>query len=235
MRNDTLGRRAGERNLTAAAVKDAARRQMAAHGSAGLSLRGIARDLGVTAPALYNYFPRLEDLITALIVDAFSALADAMLAAEQGEPAGDFGRQIRAGALAYRAWAVSHPVDFQLIYGNPIPGYEAPAHVTVPLAARPLRDLGSLFAAAHSAGALRISAGYAAIPAAVAERATAVNREYGIDAPAAATCLLVSGWARIHGMVMLELFGHLEPVVGDVAAYFACEVDAWLTQLCLSP
>jgi AcrR family transcriptional regulator len=208
---------------------------MAARGSAGLSLRAIARDLGVTAPALYNYFSRLDDLITALIVDAFNALADALLAAEQGEPADGYGRQIRAGALAYRAWAISHRVDFQLIYGNPIPGYDAPAQVTVPLAARPLHDLGRLFAAAHKAGALRVPAGYAEVPATVTERAVALNREYAIDAPAAATCLLVSGWARIHGMVMLELFGHLEPVVGDAAAYFAYEVDAWLTQLGLSP
>ena len=65
-----------------AQIKAAARQQMAEHGTAGLSLRGIARQLGITAPAIYNYFPRLEDLITALIVDAFSDLADVMEAAD---------------------------------------------------------------------------------------------------------------------------------------------------------
>ena len=63
-------------------IKAVARQQMAEHGTAGLSLRGIAREMGITAPAIYNYFPRLDDLITALIVDAFTALADAMEAAE---------------------------------------------------------------------------------------------------------------------------------------------------------
>ena len=77
-----LGR---ERSDTITQIKAVARQQMAEHGTAGLSLRGIAREMGITAPAIYNYFPRLDDLITALIVDAFTALADAMEAAEAAE------------------------------------------------------------------------------------------------------------------------------------------------------
>lgn len=235
MSHEVHRRPASERKLSADAIKSAARQQMAIHGSAGLSLRGVARDLGVTAPALYNYFPKLDDLITALIVDAFHALAEAMRTAEEGEPGGHYGRRMRAAALAYRAWAVEHPVDFQLIYGNPIPGYAAPAEITVPLAARPFVDLGQLLAAALAAGALHIPPEYADVPAQVATRAADVNRAYSIDAPPVGTCLLVSGWARIHGLVMLELFGHLEPVVGDAAAFFAYEVDAWLARLGLAP
>ena len=104
-------------------IKAVARQQMAEHGTAGLSLRGIAREMGITAPAIYNYFPRLDDLITALIVDAFTALADAIEAAESAVQSEACGPKILASCLAYREWAIAHPVDFQLIYGNPIPGY----------------------------------------------------------------------------------------------------------------
>ena len=90
--------RRGEGSTTAAAIKATARRQMAAHGTAGLSLRAIARELDITAPAIYNYFPRLDDLITALIVDAFNALADAMEAAEAAE-ASMSARSTRSSAL----------------------------------------------------------------------------------------------------------------------------------------
>jgi len=156
---------ARERGEMIAQIKAAARRQMAEHGTAGLSLRAIARELGITAPAIYNYFPRLEDLITALIVDAFTALADAIDAAESAVESESCGPKVVASCLAYREWAIAHPMDFQLIYGNPIPGYVAPAEVTVPLARRPFDGLFRLFLEAHQTDELMIPAEYAPVPA----------------------------------------------------------------------
>ena len=198
-------------------IKQVARAQMAQHGTAGISLRGIARELGITAPAIYNYYPRLDDLITALIVDAFSALADAIEAAEAATTSETCGPRILASCLAYREWAIAHPVDFQLIYGNPIPGYEAPAEITVPLARRPFDGLYRLFLAAYETGELTIPAEYAPVPPAIRTHFAAVMPPEGAALPDALLCLLMSGWARIHGMVMLELFEHLGPVVGDTA------------------
>lgn len=212
-------------------IKAAARRQMAQHGTAGISLRGIARELGITAPAIYNYFPRLEDLLTALIVDAFNALADAIQAAETAVQSATCGPKILASCLAYREWAVAHPVDFQLIYGNPIPGYVAPAEVTVPLARRPFDGLFRLFLEAYQAGELVIPAEYDPIPASIRAHFADWLPKAGYDFPDALLCLLMSGWARIHGMVMLELFEHLGPVVGDTEAFFRHEVEAFWRQL----
>jgi AcrR family transcriptional regulator len=212
-------------------IKAAARQQMAQHGTAGISLRGIARELGITAPAIYNYFPRLEDLITALIVDAFNALADAIEAAEAAVQSEQCGPKIVASCLAYRAWAVAHPVDFQLIYGNPIPGYVAPAVVTVPLARRPFDGLFRLFLEAYQSGELVVPAEYTPVPASIAAHFATWLPTAGYDFPDALLCLLMSGWARIHGMVMLELFEHLGPVVGDTEAFFRHEVEAFWRQL----
>jgi len=212
-------------------IKAAARQQMAQHGTAGISLRGIARELGITAPAIYNYFPRLDDLITALIVDAFNALADAIEAAEAAVTSTTCGPKILASCLAYRAWAVAHPVDFQLIYGNPIPGYVAPAEVTVPLARRPFDGLFRLFLEAYQSGELVVPAEYEPVPASIAAHVATWLPTAGYDFPDALLCLLMSGWARIHGMVMLELFEHLGPVVGDAAAFYRYEVEAFLQHL----
>jgi len=212
-------------------IKAAARQQMAQHGTAGISLRGIARELGITAPAIYNYFPRLDDLITALIVDAFNALADAIEAAEAAVTSTTCGPKILASCLAYRAWAVAYPVDFQLIYGNPIPGYVAPAEVTVPLARRPFDGLFRLFLRAHQSGELVVPAEYEPVPASVRTHFAEWLPQAGYDFPDALLCLLMSGWARIHGMVMLELFEHLGPVVGDAAAFYRYEVEAFLQHL----
>ena len=92
---------------------------MAEHGTAGLSLRGIGREMGITAPAIYNYFPRLDDLITALIVDAFTALADAIEAAEVAVQSEAPGTKILASCLAYREWAMAHPVDLPAYLRQP--------------------------------------------------------------------------------------------------------------------
>ena len=212
-------------------IKAVARQQMAEHGTAGLSLRGIAREMGITAPAIYNYFPRLDDLITALIVDAFTALADAIEAAESAVQSEACGPKILASCLAYREWAIAHPVDFQLIYGNPIPGYVAPAEITVPLARRPFDGLFRLFLKAYQTGELVVPAAYAPVPASITAHFATWLPEAGYDFPDVLLCLLMSGWARIHGMVMLELFEHLGPVVGDTAAFFRYEIDAFLCHL----
>ncbi len=208
-------------------IKVVARSQMAQHGTAGLSLRAIARDMKVSAPALYRYYPNLDALITALILDGFNALADALEIAETGIPADQPKTQLRAALLAYRAWALAHPIDFQLIYGNPIPGYEAPREVTVPAASRALEILGRCTDRAVSAGVLTLRAEFTKMPASVRAHLDQMARQYGSTAEVLHTCMV--GWTRIHGAVQLELYGHTPSVVGDPAAFYERLVDALLT------
>jgi AcrR family transcriptional regulator len=220
----------GEGSTTAAEIKTTARQQMAQHGTAGLSLRGIARTMGITAPAIYNYFPRLDDLITALIVDSFTDLADAMDTAgvaASAEPVA----QIRSTVLAYRQWAVNHPLDFQLIYGNPIPGYVAPFEVTAPLARRPFLPLFGYFWQAYQSGQLTLPAEYSAVPPQVADHIKAWREHIGVAMPESLFCAVLTGWSRIHGLVMLELTHHIQPMIGYAAEFYEYEVDAFLQQL----
>lgn len=203
-------------------IKDTARRLMAELGSQGISVRGIAREIGMTAPALYHYYASLDDLITALIVDAFNALADAVeQGSQQSNEAGQsISEQIMAAAHAYRRYALDHPADFQLIYGSPIPGYEAPAEITVPASARTSEAFTRLIYTGIESGEIVVPAQYHSIP----EKTREVTRLYaGDDTPETlmlALHLTSIGWVPLHGFVMLELFGHLEPVVGDTDAFF---------------
>ena len=226
---------AHERGEMIGQIKAAARRQMAQYGTAGLSLRGIARQIGTTAPAIYNYFPHLEDLITALIVDAFTALAEAMEMAEAAVAADRAYDKILALCLAYRGWAMAHPTDFQLIGGNPVPGYHAPEEITIPLARRPFLGMFRWFLRAHQSGELTIPAEYQVVPPAMAEGVAAWRRASGIEVPDPLMGLLMSGWARIYGMTTLEMFHHLQPLVGDCATLYRYEMIAFLHQLGLTP
>lgn len=127
------GVRARARAALTDEIKQAATRQIAQGGAAGISLRAIARELGMASSALYRYYSSRDELLTALIVDAYNDVADA---AEQAvrEP-GDFVAHWVAMASGIRDWARAHPHDYALIYGSPVPGYRAPTE-TVPAAAR---------------------------------------------------------------------------------------------------
>jgi AcrR family transcriptional regulator len=229
-----MSRRDRMRDLTIAEIKATARQQMAQSGTAGISLSAIARAMEISPPALYRYFASRDDLVTALIVDAFNDLADAIQAAESAVEAETSALKIAASCLAYREWAIAHPVDFQLIYGNPIPGYVAPVEITVPLARRPFDGLVRHFLEAYRTGQLIVPTEYTPVPDTISAHLAIWLPEAGYDLPDTLVCLLMSTWARIHGMVMLELFEHLGPVVSDCAAFYRYELGAFLQQLGLA-
>src|SRR4051812_32366671 len=102
-------------------IKETARRQMMEQGAASLSLRAIAAEMGLTAPALYRYYKNRDELVTALIVDSFYALGGALEAAGMTCAPGDYAGQFVAMMAAYRDWALANRADFTLIYGTPLP------------------------------------------------------------------------------------------------------------------
>lgn len=149
----TLSRRDRYRLATTEEIKHLARRQLAERGPGALSLRTIAREMGVVSSALYRYFASHDDLINALCVDAYSSMADAVTDARDAQLRDDATRRWWAICHRYRRWSLDERVDFTLIHGTPVPGYEAPADVTGPAAGRFTGVLLGVFADAVAAGA----------------------------------------------------------------------------------
>jgi AcrR family transcriptional regulator len=205
------------REATIVEIKATARRLMAEQGTAGLTVRGITKEMGITPPALYRYFDRLDDLITALIAENFHALADAVEAGRDAAPGRETDRLI-AAALAYRRWALDNPVDFELIYGTPIPGYQAPQAITVPASARTLTIFVELFVGALANGECQPPPPYDTVPPVLVPHLERVMRvgDPARSAPLLALYLALVCWPQIHGLVMLELLEHIGPVVGDM-------------------
>ena len=223
-------------------IKEIARRQLAAGGNGAISLRGIAREMGMAQPSLYHYYPRLDDLITALIVDAYISLGDAIDRAQAPRPAGDFAGpdhdyagRFEAGVLAYRAWAIANPADYKLIFGNPIPGYHAPPDVTVPVVQRAFAPLTLLPELAHREGKLRLPRAAAEASPALERRLAAAARERGIDLPPEAMRVVLEGWGQMQGLVTLELFGHLQPLVGDPGDLYRAATRGFVGRIGLRP
>ncbi|MGW1608149.1 TetR/AcrR family transcriptional regulator [Streptomyces sp. NPDC002285] len=215
MSSTTQGARARARLEVTAAIKDEARRQLAAEGAAKLSLRAVARELGMVSSALYRYFPSRDDLLTALIIDAYDSLGECAEAAHR--KAADAGPVERwtAVAQAVRDWALRHPHEYALIYGSPVPGYTAP-DTTVPPASR----VGLLFI-----GILRDAHRHSALtePPLSAELRPEAERmaaDLAPDLPAATVAALIAAWAQLFGLVGFELFGQFHRVVEDRETFF---------------
>lgn len=206
-----------ERRRAAASqeIVSAAESHITEHGPAGLSLRAVARGLGMTVQALYHYFPNRDALITALITKAYDELADAVQAAVDDaatDRAGPPG--LVAAAEGYRRWAIAHPERFQLLYGTPLRHYAAPAGGPTTQAVRRMsgifqRELFAGFSTAQLAGADAPELS----PALRAHLAELPPDGLG-ELPPPATALLLGAWGHMHGLVVLEVFGHTE-FLGD--------------------
>ena len=195
------------------AIKTTAWKQIAEFGAPTLSLRAIARELGITAPAIYNYFPRRDDLVTALIIDAYNSFGDSQVEARDAVPEQDLTGRMMAIGMAYRSWALSHPQRYHLIFGTPIPGYEAPLDRVLPSAARSLGALVSVVDALRAAGKLN-----AADFPQVNEKykySFEMWKSYGGNFDILSLSVAVLIWALVHGIVSLEIAGNLPPFGAD--------------------
>jgi AcrR family transcriptional regulator len=205
-------------------VKDVARRLIERDGAAALSLREVSREMGMGASTLYRYFRNRDELLTALIIDAFNQLGGA---AEEAEAAArragaDCGARWLAACRAVRGWALEHPHEFALVYGSPVSGYEAPGDTIGP-ATRINRVLAAILADAMGSGELRPPASVLPGPRLIAPE---VLRSYAAPPPPYEDLIERSLvlWISLIGTISFELFGHLHNTVTDYAAYFDAAV-----------
>jgi AcrR family transcriptional regulator len=181
-------------------IKHEARRQLAQVGANGLSLRAVARELGMVSSALYRYFPSRDHLLTALILDAYNAIGEAAEAAD--DPAKEPTQRWHDVWQAARGWARAHSHEYALIYGSPIPGYQAPQDTVTP-AARVALTLVRV----SEATTLQPAFTGPAIPPQLHDQATQLATSIGSGLTAADLGRLIVAWTQLFGAISFELFG----------------------------
>ncbi|MEU7579848.1 TetR/AcrR family transcriptional regulator [Streptomyces sp. NPDC041068] len=203
------------RTQVRAEIKEHAWEQIAAAGTSALSLNAIARQMGLSGPALYRYYANRDELITELIRDAYRSLADTCRAAADANSDG----QLPAVAHALRDWALDDPQRYLLIYGTPVPGYHAPDDVTA------ISDelMTTLLDACASAPPDS--------PASPLDAHLEDHRQWAGDHPAPTAGLrhALTVWTRLHGVLSLELAGHFSGMGFDPALLFEAELEGLLT------
>ncbi len=212
-------KRLATRNANMERIKSTARELLAAKGASALSLREVAREMHQTSSALYRYFPTRDDLLTALILDSYNELGAAAEAAAAAHE--DTGHRWRSTCHAIRSWAKEHPHEYALIFGSPVPNYQAPQD-TIAAASRVTLALGSILAARF--------VDQPTPPAPVDPRYVSVLEwesleEFIPNVPRPVAARAILAWSDIFGFLSFELFGHFVGSVRDADALFALLLD----------
>ena len=219
MEDQPLSRRMRVHEGTVREIKRLAFEQMAEGGAGAISMNAIARQMGMSGPALFRYFPNRDALLTELVVEAYEELAAAMEAEVTSDNPREAERMLRAQAMALRGWALAHPQRYLFIFGTPVPGFHPPADRTGPAAWR-------LLVAA-------ITPLISLVPGSWDPAADPFERELerwatGSGLPAMPGVFLRQAflsWTRLHGILSLEVAGHFSPALPDPAALYRAEVD----------
>ena len=204
-----------------AEILTVARRHLAEGGAASLSLRAVAREVGMVSSAVYRYFPSRDELLTRLIVDAYTAVADAAEAADAAVDRGDLVGRIVGAATAIRRWAVANPHEYALVYGTPVPGYAAPQDTIDPALRVTL-----IFTSVLVDG---VAAGDVAAEDRI-ETTRGVRKDFAnirSVAPGVPDGVLSRGLillTQLFGHISYELFGHLHNGITDYDGFFDLQV-----------
>ena len=203
-----------------------ARRQLAQVGAPGLSLRAIAREIGMVSSAVYRYVTSRDDLLTKLIVQCYDELGAAVEAAASSARRRSPAHRFLAAGRAVRSWAVANPHEYALLYGSPVPGYAAPRDTVDPASRTSLTLLG-IVADAHRDGSLDPAASLAVdVPPALRPDLARVREAAGIDLPDQALVAAIAAWTQLFGLVSFEVFGQTRNVIEDHATLFDVAVLA---------
>ncbi len=224
-----MGKRQDSREQIEARIVELGRRQLVDRGAAGLSVRAIARDLGMVSSAVYRYVSSRDELLTLLLIDAYSDLADNVDRAR--ETVGDmWSDDVVAIARATRQWAITHPAGWALLYGSPVPGYHAPADRTVAVGTRVVGAFLDAVAAGVATGDIRLTNDVAPQP--MSSDFERIRQEFGFpgDDRVVAKCFLL--WAGVLGAINLEVFGQYgADTVTDPAAVFDTQLQLLVDML----
>lgn len=232
----TPSRRERLRTATVAEIKQTARQLLVTGGAPTISLRAIAREMGMTAPAIYRYFPSLEALIAELCTDLYAEVSVALDAARSPIPKDQPAARLSAMAGAFRRWSITHPAEFALMFGEPVPGVPdpdpdescaEPAGGVIDFCDAFLVD----FAALWRQGGIRTPPPEAISDRLAGELAPYLAKLEARDLPVAAVYLFLSGWIRLYGMVAMEVFGHLSWALTDAEPLFETDMAAYFHQL----
>lgn len=223
-----MGKRQDSRDKIEHDIIELGRRHLVTHGAAGLSVRAIARDLGMVSSAVYRYVASRDDLLTLLLVDAYTELADTVDEARSARASDDDWRmRMLAMARAARGWAVEHPTAWALLYGSPVPGYHAPSESTVGPGTRVIAAMFGVLAEGIAAGDIKST--NAVVAESMSSDFDKIRAEFDFGGDDSTVAKLFLLWAALVGAISLEVFGQYgADTLSDPGTVFEYQIESLL-------
>ena len=212
------------RRATIAEILAVAKTQIAADGASSLSLRAIARELNMTSSAIYRYFTSRDELLTDLLVDVYNELGEAVEQADATAVQQSALDRWRLVCSTIRTWARKNPTSYALLFGSPVPGYEAPPERTVPPATRTTTVFLLILADGHARGDIELGPSRSGVKVVDAEL-TRLRGEVAPGLPMMIVGRAVAAWMSVFGLVSFEVFGQTHNVLNDHDAFFRFATD----------
>jgi AcrR family transcriptional regulator len=232
-----VSRRQRQHEATTEEIKAVARNLMDREGTSSLNLRAIARQMGMTPSALYRYFPSRDAILTALIKDAYDAVGGAVEQALAEAPKDHTCTAMLAAVHTFRRWALDHPQEYGLIYGTPVPGYEAPAEETLAPSMRTNFALLGELSRALGMGVVTLPPG--ALPTQVCDLMTELaqaEHKADLGLPPEVWAIAMQFWVVLYGAITAEVFGHVpDPMRQGAGAFFDHTMRRALTVIGVHP
>jgi AcrR family transcriptional regulator len=197
-------------------IKQVALRQIAESGPGGLSVAGIGKELGVSGPALYRYFANRDDLLTELIIDAYDDLGDAVDGAAQNAARRKPDARLETVIRAYRTWALAQPHRYQLLFGPPLPSFDAHGQRLVDASQKAMNVVVDVLDLPDHP--------VTGLSRALSSQLLTWSRTRGLDGDVTVASRAILIWSRIHGFVVLELAGNFASMGIDPDHLFAAEL-----------
>ncbi|MBO0730428.1 MAG: TetR/AcrR family transcriptional regulator [Acidimicrobiaceae bacterium] len=198
-------------------IKDVALRQLAELGPGGVSVNAIGKDLGVSGPAVYRYFASRDELLSELVVDAYTDLAASLRSAVANVPGPPARSALETLLRSYRAWAANLPHRYRLLYGPLLPGHDPNAERLVRASQASMELLLAALPPADRAQR---------IPKGLVAQATSWMQSQGLSADVPTAIRAVQTWSRLHGFVTLEINGNFASMGLDPDALFEIELSS---------
>jgi AcrR family transcriptional regulator len=216
----TESRRDRLRAATVREITQTARRLLVEEGHEAVTLRAIAREMGMTAPALYRYFDSHQELLRHVVGDLFTELTDQVRAAIQSAPPRDLKHRFAGASEAFRTWALTHRREYTLLFGIPVPGVSGGEDYAARCAQRFGRTFIELFLELWSRQPFPIQTDDEIDPSLIRQLTAYRAQLGGPDLPLGAMLVFLTCWTRLQGFVTLEVFQHLDFALDDTEPMF---------------
>ncbi len=223
-------RREERREETILEIRSLAWQQLAQVGPADLSLRAISREMRMSSPAIFRYFPNRDALLSDLSQDAFRSINEFIETALRAVPADRHARRMATACQAFRTWALDNPEKYSLVYGAPVVGFNPDTQIFHLDAKHGLDIFIDLILAAGQAGAAQVPALPENFPPGLARQLQKIAQDRAAGVTPALVYLALAGWTRLHGIISLEAYGHLDTLLPDAGDLYRQEIHTLLSR-----